>query len=134
MTVKRFQQKVKQLMKSRGWKKYKLADEMGVSASTVQYIFERDSFPKFETIEKVCAAFDMTVPEFFMEDLVVGKKAGKTQTLEIIIEFVKQMPDAQQRRVLNIVQALAKDTLIAAEAIEDAMKDNQSRPSKRKKK
>ncbi len=134
MTVKRFQQKVKQLMKSRGWKRYRLAEEMGVSASTVQYVFERDSFPKFETIEKICAAFDMTVPEFFLEDLVVGKKAGKTQTLEIIIEFVTQMPDAQQRRVLNIVQALAKDTLIAAEAIEDAVKDNQPKTKKGKKK
>ena len=134
MTVKRFQQKVKQLMKSRGWKKYRLAEEMGVSASTVQYVFERDSFPKFETIEKMCSAFDMTIPEFFLEDLVVGKKAGETQTLEIIIEFVKQMPDAQQRRVLNIVQALAKDTLIAAEAIEDAVKDNQPKTKKGKKK
>ena len=134
MTVKRFQEKVKQLMKSRGWKKYRLAEEMGVSASTVQYVFERDSFPKFETIEKICAAFNMTVPEFFLEDIIVGKKAGETQTLEIIIEFVKQMPDAQQRRVLNIVQALAKDTLIAAEAIEDAVKDNQPKRKMGKKK
>ncbi|WP_022769943.1 helix-turn-helix domain-containing protein [Butyrivibrio sp. NC2007] len=134
MTVKRFQQKVKQLMKNRGWKRYRLAEEMGVSASTVQYVFERDSFPKFETIEKICAAFDMTVPEFFLEDLVVGKKAGKTQTLEIIIEFVTQMPEAQQRRVLNIVQALAKDTLIASEALEEVIKDNQKVSTKRKKK
>ena len=134
MTVKRFQQKMQQLMKDRGWKKYRLAEEMGVSPSTLQYVFKRDSFPKFETIEKMCSAFDMTIPEFFLEDLVVGKKAGETQTLEIIIEFVKQMPDAQQRRVLNIVQALAKDTLIAAEAIEDAVKDNQPKTKKGKKK
>ena len=134
MTVKRFQQKVKQLMKSRDWKKYRLAEEMGVSPGTLKYMLERKTWPKFETIEKVCTAFDMTVPEFFLEDLVIGKKAGETQTLEIIIEFVKQMPDAQQRRVLNIVQALAKDTLIAAEAIEDAVKDNHTRTTKRKKK
>ncbi|MBQ9304065.1 helix-turn-helix transcriptional regulator [Butyrivibrio sp.] len=134
MTVKRFQQKMQQLMKDRGWKKYRLAEEMGVSPSTLQYVFKRDRFPKFETIEKMCSAFDMTIPEFFLEDLVVGKKAGETQTLEIIIEFVKQMPDAQQRRVLNIVQALAKDTLIAAEAIEDAVKDNQPKTKKGKKK
>lgn len=134
MTVKRFQQKMQQLMKNRGWKKYRLAEEMGVSPSTLQYVFKRDRFPKFETIEKMCSAFDMTIPEFFLEDLVVGKKAGETQTLEIIIEFVKQMPDAQQRRVLNIVQALAKDTLIAAEAIEDAVKDNQPKTKKGKKK
>ncbi len=134
MTVKRFQQKIKQLMKSRGWKKYRLAEEMGVSASTLQYVFERDSFPKFETIEKMCTAFDMTIPEFFIEDLVAGKKAGKTQTLEIIVEILQQMPDAQQRRVLNIVQAIAKDTLIAAEAMEDAVKDNQSGAAKSKKK
>ena len=134
MTVKRFQQKMQQLMKNRGWKKYRLAEEMGVSPSTLQYVFKRDRFPKFETIEKMCSAFDMTIPEFFLEDLVVGKKSGETQTLEIIIEFVKQMPDAQQRRVLNIVQALAKDTLIAAEAIEDAVKDNQPKTKKGKKK
>ena len=67
----------------------------------------------------------MTVPEFFLEDLVVGKKAGKTQTLEIIIEFVTQMPEAQQRRVLNIVQAIE---------MEDAVKDNQSGAAKIKKK
>ena len=134
MTVKRFKQKMQQLMKNRGWKKYRLAEEMGVSPSTLQYVFKRDRFPKFETIEKMCSAFDMTIPEFFLEDRVVGKKAGETQTLEIIIEFVKQMPDAQQRRVLNIVQALAKDTLIAAEAIEDAVKDNQPKTKKGKKK
>ena len=78
--------------------------------------------------------YDKSLAVRCVNGIFVGKKAGETQTLEIIIEFVKQMPDAQQRRVLNIVQALAKDTLIAAEAIEDAVKDNQPKTKMGKKK
>ena len=63
--------KLRQLMSERGWTAYRLAKESGLSESALANIFKRNTVPSISTLEAVCAAFGISLAQFFAEqDLV----------------------------------------------------------------
>lgn len=57
--------RISQLMEERNWTKYKLAQECGMSLSTVANMFRRNTAPTVATIESICKAFGITLSQFF---------------------------------------------------------------------
>ena len=57
--------RIKELMKRNGYNTYHLSKQSGVSLSTLSSMFEKNTEPRVETIEKICAACDITVSQFF---------------------------------------------------------------------
>ena len=57
--------RIKELMKRKGYTLYVLSKQSGVSLSTLSSMFEKNTDPRVETIEKICAACDITVSQFF---------------------------------------------------------------------
>lgn len=57
--------RIKELMKRNGYNLYLLSKHSGVSLSTLSSMFEKNTEPRVETIEKICTACDITVSQFF---------------------------------------------------------------------
>lgn len=57
--------RIKELMKKNDDTLYRLSKRSGVSLSTLASMFEKNTDPRVETIEKICAACDITVSQFF---------------------------------------------------------------------
>ena len=57
--------RINQLMEERGWSKYKLAQQSGISLSSVSNMFRRGHTPTVATIETICQAFGITMSQFF---------------------------------------------------------------------
>ena len=57
--------RIKELMKRNGYNTYHLSKQSGVSLSTLSSMFEKNTEPRVETIEKICAACNITVSQFF---------------------------------------------------------------------
>ena len=65
--------KIDNLRKQRGWSIYKLAEEATLTQSTVANMFARKSLPSINTLKLICEAFNMSLAEFFSENVVVEK-------------------------------------------------------------
>lgn len=61
--------RISELLDERGWSKYQLAKEAGLSQSTISSMMKRGNNPTVSTIERCCAAFGISVAEFFSDDL-----------------------------------------------------------------
>lgn len=61
--------RITQLSEERGWSTYRLAHESGLSSSTIANIYKRNTVPSFSTLETICAAFGITLSQFFIEDM-----------------------------------------------------------------
>lgn len=59
--------KIKQYMQIHNWTEYRLAKEADLSQSTISNIFKRNTVPSIPTLEAICAAFGITVAQFFAE-------------------------------------------------------------------
>ena len=61
------QERIKRIMKVRGWSEYRLAKESGVPQSTISNIFNRNYQPSIASLEIICKAFGITLAQFFAD-------------------------------------------------------------------
>ena len=60
-------ERIKELLKQRGWTAYKLSKQSGLAESTVNNILKRNTVPSVTTLESICGGFGMTMAQFFEE-------------------------------------------------------------------
>ena len=58
-------ERISMLLEQRGWTKYKLAKESGMSSSVLSNMFKRGGSPTVATLETLCKAFGITLSQFF---------------------------------------------------------------------
>ena len=64
-------------MEKNGFTSYQLAKQSGVSLSTLLSMFEHNTQPRVETIEKLCSACNISIAQFFERsstNLPLGQK------------------------------------------------------------
>ena len=61
-------EKIDKLRKDKNWSVYKLAEESGISQSTIANMFSRQTQPSFSTLQEICKAFGITLSEFLDEN------------------------------------------------------------------
>lgn len=86
--------RIRQLMEEKGWSMYMLSKQAGLSATTLQTMFARNTAPSLATIEAVCGALGITLAQFFAE--------GETTVL-----------DARQREYLEAFALLSEESKAA---------------------
>lgn len=94
-------EKIRKLQWERNWTDYKLAQEAGVSQSSLATMFARNTPPKVDTLQRICEAFGITLSQFFLEDEHIEILSDKEKSL--ILAFRKL---SLERQVL-IVELLA---------------------------
>ena len=52
---------------SRGWTEYQLAERSGLPQSTISSWYKKGMTPSFSSLEKICAAFGLTLSQFFAD-------------------------------------------------------------------
>lgn len=57
--------KIETLRYQRGWSMYELAQEMGITQSTLTSIMRRGNPPKIDTLERICEAFGISLAQLF---------------------------------------------------------------------
>lgn len=57
--------RIKALIKSRNWNVYMLATKSHMSYSALYQILKKPHIPTIYTLNKICAAFDISISEFF---------------------------------------------------------------------
>jgi len=70
--------KIKTLRQQRGFSQYALAKKAGVSQSTLSYIEKGAKTPRFETLQALCRAMDVTL----LDLLVCGEPIHPTRFLK----------------------------------------------------
>lgn len=61
-------QRIIDLRLAREWSEYELAKRADMAQSTVSAWYQKDAFPSIPSLEKVCAAFGITMSAFFHTD------------------------------------------------------------------
>lgn len=97
------QKRIKQLMDERGWTEYKLAKEANLSHSTVSNMFNRNNAPTLPTIEAVCAAFGITLAQFFSDG---DGHAEMTEEQRNLFSKWSTLSDEQKEALLHLMNTI----------------------------
>ncbi len=89
-------EKIETLRKEKGWSINYLAMESGLTQSTLNNLYSRNTEPKISTLRAICGAFGITLSEFFKED----------ENEDELIRRVKTLSKENKQALLQIVRNL----------------------------
>lgn len=96
--------KITELREERGWSEYKLAEESGLTQSTISSWYSNDTCPTIPSLEKICKAFGISLSQFFAGDKEFTITLDKAQ-----IDYLKtfdKLERNQKNRLLQFLKSL----------------------------
>ena len=97
-------EKIRKLLKQRGWSEYRLAKNSGLSESTITNIFKRNTVPSITTLEAICNGFGITLSQFFAQGDVIDLTPELSEFLESWVPLTKE----QKAAVIQLVKTMNK--------------------------
>lgn len=86
----------------RKWTEYQLAEKSGLPQSTISSWYRKQQIPTLPSLEKICAAFNVTLSQF------LAKENEDTATLtgaqSTLLYYYDMLSKAQQAIVLELIQ------------------------------
>ena len=95
--------RLQKLMDARGWSEYRLAKESGLSNSTISNIFRRNNSPTIPTLETLCAAFGLSLSQFFSDG---DEPVELTSDQKILFDKWITLTARQKEIILAIIEEL----------------------------
>ena len=89
-------EKIETLRKEKGWSINYLAMESGLTQSTLNNLYSRNTEPKISTLRAICGAFGITLSEFFKEE----------ENEDELLRRVRLLSQENKKALLQIVKNL----------------------------
>jgi transcriptional regulator with XRE-family HTH domain len=92
------------LCEERGWSTYRLMKESRLAKSSLYNMLNRSSVPQLDMIQKICDGFNITLGEFFSDNVENTGELSKDDRL--FVDILRRLGADDRDRVLAYMQAL----------------------------
>lgn len=86
---------------------YRLAKLAGVPQSTITDMFGRDSYPKIETMIKICDVFNISFGDFYSFDITPSEGMAVTGRNVRLLKYAQLLNDRNFEKLMIYAQALS---------------------------
>ncbi|MCD8149347.1 MAG: helix-turn-helix transcriptional regulator [Clostridiales bacterium] len=87
----------------RNWTEYQLAEESGLTQSTISTWYRKDMLPSLSSLEKICNAFGITMSQFFATDVNI---VSLTDIQQDLLSEISYLSKEQQVTLLEFLKTL----------------------------
>lgn len=96
--------RIKELMEKNHFNTYRLASKAGISLSTLTSMFDKNTDPRVQTLEKICSACNISVSQFF-------ERSSKDLTAEQehLLEVYDHLSPAAKEHLLSYLNYLSQN-------------------------
>ena len=89
-------EKIELLRKEKGWSVNYLAMESGLTQSTLNNLYSRNTEPKISTLRAICGAFGISLSDFFKdeeneEELISRVRLLSKENKEALLQFIRNL-------------------------------------------
>lgn len=95
-------EKIKEMMKQRGWSAYKLAKKSGLSETTIANLIRRNTVPSIPTVEAICNGFGISLSQFFSD----GETIEVSSEYKPLIDCWSTLSPEQREAALKLLQVI----------------------------
>ncbi len=96
--------RIRELMENNDFNIYRLSRKAGISLSTLKSMFDNNTDPRVQTIEKICSACGVSVAQFFERS---SKDLTKEQ--EYLLNNFNRLSPAGKKHLLSYLQFLCEN-------------------------
>lgn len=94
--------RISELMEKQGWTRYQLAKASGLSQSTISNMYQRNTVPSVATIETICDALNISLPQFFAQD--DDKFYSLNEKQKELLDLYILLDEEQQDAILTVAK------------------------------
>lgn len=102
-TVKEYLKTILKYRESRGWSEYQLAEHSGLPQSTISSWYRKSASPSIGSLEKICAAFGITLSQLFAEG---DTPVSLTESQKRLLECWAGLSEEQQEVVFALIDKM----------------------------
>ena len=95
------EQRIKELCDKQQITKYRLSQMTGVTQTVLSRIIKRENVPTIQTLEKICAALNISLAQFFAKD---ENPPDLTAEQKEIIETWNGLSPEERERLMKIIR------------------------------
>lgn len=88
---------------ARGWTEYQLAEQSGLPQSTISSWYRKNMVPTLPSLEKICAAYGITLAQLLAEG---EERVTLTQSQQRLLKSWSRLSPEQQTLLLAFIEAL----------------------------
>lgn len=88
---------------ARCWTEYELAERSGLPQSTISSWYCKNAMPTIPSLQKVCAAFGITLSQLFAED---DEPVSLTKSQKALLEKWSRLNEEKQSAVLLLIDKI----------------------------
>lgn len=89
--------------KKKGWTEYQLAEEAGMTQSTISSWYRKNIVPSVPSLEKICGAFNITLSQFFATEDETG---SLTDNQKQLVNAITRLSEPQQSTLIAFIESL----------------------------
>ena len=87
----------------RGWTEYQLAERSGLPQSTISSWYRKNMVPTIPSLEKICAAFGITLSQLFAEG---DTPVSLTEPQKKLLERWSRLSEEQQSAIFALIDKM----------------------------
>ena len=87
----------------KGWTEYQLAEESGLTQSTISSWYRKHMVPTIPSLEKICTAFGITLSQLFAEE---DAPVSLTEAQKKLLERWSRLSEEQQAVVFALIDKM----------------------------
>lgn len=88
---------------ARGWTEYQLAERSGLPQSTISSWYRKNMIPTIPSLEKICAAFGITLSQLFAEG---NDSVSLTESQKKLLERWSRLSGEQQAAIFLLIDKM----------------------------
>lgn len=88
----------------RNWSEYQLAQNSGITQSTISTWYRKNMQPSISSLEKICAGFGITLSEFFSDS--DGNEMILTDEQKLILDKWNSLNKQQKKAVSDLLDVM----------------------------
>lgn len=87
----------------RGWTEYQLAERSGLPQSTISSWYRKNMVPTIPSLEKICAAFGITLSQLFADG---NSPVALTEPQKKLLERWTRLSEEQQSAIFALIDKM----------------------------
>lgn len=91
------------LREERGWTEYQLAEKSGLPQSTISTWYRKNMIPSLPSLEKICAAFQITLSQLFAQG---EESVSLTPSQRKLLHHWARLNQEQQEILLALIEKM----------------------------
>lgn len=96
-------ERIQRYRNERGWTEYELAERSGLPQSTISSWYRKNMMPTIPSLEKICEALGITMPQLFAGD---GDMVTLTESQQRLLERWSALDEGQQAAIYHVIDEM----------------------------